>query len=92
MNGGANQVGTFLARLSEGYPPAAQVKERSTDPHQGGNMRSFALLMAAIGATVSLGSTAHATGIAPLPEPGILSIVGAALAGVIIGGRFINRK
>jgi hypothetical protein len=57
-------------------------------------MRSVALIAVAIAGAISFGSTAHATGLTPipLPEPGTLSILGAAVAGLIIGGRFIRRK
>ena len=55
-------------------------------------MRSFLVLAAAIAGAASHASTAHATGIVPIPEPGTLSLFGAALAGLIIGGRFIRRK
>jgi hypothetical protein len=55
-------------------------------------MRSFLIFAAAIVGAATLATTAHATAIVAVPEPGTLSLFGAAVAGLIIGGRFLRRK
>lgn len=57
-------------------------------------MRSLVFLAAAALTLVSLGSTANATGstAVPVPEPGSMSIIAAAMAGLVVAGRFIRRK
>lgn len=45
----------------------------------------------ATGAVVLMSSPAFATTI-PIPEPSMLSIYGAGLAGLVIAGRWLRRK
>jgi hypothetical protein len=55
-------------------------------------MDGWKFVAAACASSMSLTSTAYAGVPVPLPEPGTLSILGAAVAGLIVGGRFIRRK
>ena len=55
-------------------------------------MRSLKYFALAVAGLMSLGTSAYAGVIVAVPEPGTLSLFGAALAGLIIGGRFIRRK
>jgi hypothetical protein len=55
-------------------------------------MRNLKYFVLAVAGSMSLGTSAYAGGVVAAPEPGTLSIFGAAVAGLIIGSRFIRRK